>query len=243
MFKIDTNDIKELESELKAFANKAYPFATRKTLNDAAFQAQKIARNDIRENMINRNRFTVQSIRVEQTRTLQVSSQASVVGSIADYMEDQEFGSVKSKGGKNGVAIPTSYSAGQNENSRVRTRLPRKANTMANINLTRRRKRSKTRRQRNLLAVQDAVATGRRFIFMDLGRTQGIFKVVGGQKSFKRGWPKGAKLKMIYDLTRQSVVIPKNPWLKPAVDETQRMIPAFYADALRFQLKRHNILR
>lgn len=230
MFGVDTREIKNMERDLKTFAKQAYPFATRKTLNDAAFQAQKIARVDVRENMTTRNRFTVQSIQVEQARTLQVSRQAAVVGSTADYMEDQEFGAVKSN-----PTIATSYSAGQGENAQPRTRLPRKANKMASISLSKRRKKGSNRKQQNLIAIQQAATTGRKFVFLDLGRRKGIFKVTGGKRR--------PKIKMVHDMTRQSVVIPKNPWLKPAFDETLRMVPAFYADALRFQLRRRNIFR
>ncbi len=233
MFGVDNRDIKKMERDLKTFASRAYPFATRKTVNDAAFQTQRIARVDVQRDMVNRNRFTVQSIQVDQARTLQISRQEATVGSVADYMEDQEFGAVKSKGGKEGVAIATSYSAGQGENAQPRTRLPRKPNKMANIQLQRRRKKGTSRKQQNLIAIKQAAETGRKYVFLDLGRRKGIFKVTGGKRR--------PKIKMVHDMTKQSVVIPKNPWLKPAFDETSRMLPAFYADALRFQLRRRNL--
>lgn len=233
MFAINDRDIKKLERDLKTFARKAFPFATKKTLNDAAFQTQRIARVDIKEDLTLRNRFTVQSIQVEQARTLQVSRQAAVVGSIADYMEDQEFGAIKSKKGKQGVQIATSYSAGQGENAQPRTRLPRKANTMAQIQLQRRRKKGSNRKQLNIIAIKQAAETGRKYVFLDLGKRKGIFKVIGGKRR--------PKIKMVHDMTSQSVVIPRSPWLKPAFDEATRMIPAFYADALRFQLRRRNL--
>lgn len=235
MFGVDTKDIKQMERDLKTFASKAYPFATRKTVNDAAFQAQRIARTDVKNDMVNRNRFTVQSIQVEQTRTLQVSRQAAVVGSTADYMEDQEFGAVKGKTGKEGVQIATPYSSGEGENAQPRTRLPRKPNRMASIALQKRRKKGSSRKQQNFIAIRQAAATGRKFVFLDLGRRKGIFRVTGGKRR--------PKIKMVHDMTKQSVVIPKNPWLKPAFDEAARMLPAFYADALRFQLRRRNIFR
>lgn len=233
MFGVDDRDIRKMERDLKTFARKAYPFATRRTLNDAAFQAQKIARVDVQRDMILRNRFTVRSIRVNQTKTLQVSRQGAAIGSIADYMEDQEFGAVKAKSGKEGVAIATSYSAGQGENARPRTRLPRRPNTLVNIQLRRRRKQGNSRKQQNLVAIKQAAATGRRYVFLDLGRRKGIFKVTGSMRR--------PKIKMVHDMTKESVIIPRNPWLKPAFDESARMLPAFYADALRFQLRRRNL--
>ena len=233
MFAINTNDVRKLEDDLKTFARKSVPFATRKTLNDSAFAARAIAQADVRESMVNRNRFTAQSIQVDQAKTLQISRQAAIVGSIADYMEDQEFGAIKSKTGKEGVQIATSYSAGQGENGQPRTRLPRKANTMSQIQLSKRRSKGTSRKQRNLVAIKQAAATGRKYVFLDLGKSKGIFKVIGGKRR--------PKIKMVHDMTRESVVIPKNPWLKPAFDEALRMQPAFYADALRFQARKHNL--
>lgn len=230
MFGVDNRDIRELERDLKTFANRAYPYATRQTLNDTAFQAQRIAREDVRNDMVLRNRFTVQSIQVDQARTLAVSRQAATVGSIADYMEDQEFGATKAK-----PAIATSYSAGQGQDAQPRTRLPRKPNKLANIQLQNKRRRGSSRKQRNLIAIKDAAASGNKFVFLDLGRRKGIFRVTGGKRN--------PKIRMVHDLSNQSVVIPKNPWLKPAFDESLRMLPAFYADALRFQLRRNGLFR
>lgn len=121
---IISRDVKQLERDLGAFKAKALPFTTRNTLNVAAFQAQDVSKKRIRNRLILRNRFKLQSVRVNQTKTLIVSEQASAIGSIANYMEDQEFGTIIPKKGKHGVPIPTSFSAGQSESLR-----PRKAET------------------------------------------------------------------------------------------------------------------
>lgn len=234
MFKINDKEIKEFEADLKTFARKAYPFATKNTINQAAFTAQTLAKLDIQTNMVNRNKFTVQSIQVEQSRTLQVSRQAAVVGSTADYMETQEFGGIKAKTGSQGVSIATSYSAGQGEGA-VRTRLPRKANTLAAIKLRKRGGKALSRRQRTVVQIKAAATTGKRFVFLDLGRKKGIFRVIGGVRN--------AKIKMVHDMTEQSVTIPRNPWLKPAVDTTQIMIPDMYKKSLVFQLRKQGLFR
>ena len=148
MFTANDKDLKQLEKDLKTFADRAFPFATKNTLNKAAFTAQKIARKDVSVKMVERNRFTQQSIQVEQTRTLNVRQQRSTVGSIADYMEDQEFGAVKRKKGSEGVSIPTGYSAGQ-QGQQPRTRVPRKANKLASIRLSKKGSRASSRVQRN----------------------------------------------------------------------------------------------
>ena len=242
MITVDMNEVIELEKDLKTFASRAFPFATKNTINSAAFKARELAQRDIRVKFINRNKFTERSVLVDQVRTLNVRRQAAVVGSIAPYMADQEFGTVKRKTGSEGVPIQTGYSAGQ-ENQQPRTRLPRKANKLANINLRNRRGKAKNRRQKVLVRVYNAIRTGKRFVFLELARKKGIFRVIGGSRKTKRGWPRGARLKQVVDMTESSVVIPRNPWLKPAVDTTQLLMPAMYKKALTFQLKRQGLFR
>ena len=67
-------------------------------------------------------------------------------------------------------------------------------------------------------------------VYLDTGRTKGLFRVKG----------RGGRLKvsMIWNLSRKSVTIKANPLLAPAVVETQKQIPRFYRDALVFQLKK-----
>lgn len=235
MFKVDTRELKRMERDLKAFAHRAYPFATRNTLTGAAFKAQKIARADISNSMVSRNRFTAQSVQVDKARSLVVSRQEAIVGSIADYMEVQEFGGTKTKTGKEGVAIATSYSAGQGEGQAPRTRLPRKANKFGSFRLRGGSKRGATRKQQNIAAIKQAAGSGNKFIFLDLGRTKGIFKVTGGKRR--------SKIKMVHDLSRNSVRIPKNPWLAPSVRKAEAGLPALYFDSLSFQLKRLGLFR
>ena len=242
MFDLNDKQIHKFERDLRLFAKKALPFATRNTINTAAFTAQKFAKLNVQEDMVNRNKFTVQSIRVEdEKRELNISRQEARVGSTADYMEDQEFGSTKSKKGKHGVPIATGYSAGQ-EGQQPRTRLPSKSNKLQNIRLRKKKRRPKNRGQAIIFKAQDAVTSGQRYVFLDLGgRSRGIFKVVGGRKDFKRGWPKGAKLKMVWSLKHEAIHIPKSPWLKPAVDDVKPLMPLFYRKALEFQLRKNNL--
>lgn len=234
MFKINTKEIKKFERDLKGFAHKAYPFATKNTVNTAAFRAQKLAKRDIEIKMVLRNSHARQSIQVEQSTTLKVSRQAAVIGSTADYMEDQEFGTTIVSKGKKGVSIPTGYSAGQ-EGQSPRTRLPRKPNKLVNIRLKHSRRKLKTRRARNAARLREAASSGHKYIYLDLGKSEGIFKVIGGKRN--------PRIKMIHDMSRKSVVIPRNPWLKPVVDTVQVLIPKIYRDALVFQLKRQGLFR
>jgi len=235
MIEVDTNQIKELQEDLKVFADRAYPFATKQTINRSAFKAQQISREIVKDEMIQRNKFTVQSIQVDQARTLNVNRQEATVGSTADYMEDQEFGGSKSKSGKQGVSIATSYSAGQGESAQPRTRLSTKPNKLASIRLKRQGTKARSRKQKNFIAIREAAQSGSKYVYLDLGRRQAIFKVIGGKRR--------PKIKMVHDLTRKTVVIPKNPWLAPAVKQTEKHIPQIYKESLEFQAKRAGLFR
>jgi hypothetical protein len=234
MISVDDKQLKQYERDLKTFANRAYPYATRHTVNSAAFKARDIAQSNVRGNMVTRNKWTERSIQVGKTGTLNVQRQAAIVGSTEDYMETQEFGGTETSSSGKGVAIATGYSAGQ-EGQQPRTRLPRRPNKMAAIQLQKRRKKGTSRKQQNFIAVREAAASGRKFLYMDLGRRRGIFRVLGGKRK--------PRIKLVHDLTRSSVAIPRNPWLSPAVKETERYIPSIYRDALLFQLQRNKLFR
>lgn len=246
MFRIDDDQTKQLESDLKQFAERAFPFATKATVNKAAFTARRFAQENVRQQMVERNRFTAQSIRVKQATTLNVRRQAASVGSIADYMADQEFGAVKTRRGKEGVPLPTTAHTGEGRNVRPR----RKAinvnarKHISKMRLNKSRRQPKNNKQALLFKVQDAVTTGRRLFYHDFGqgKKKGIFRVKGGSRRFRRGWPVGAEIDMVYDLSETSITIPKNAWLRPASLRTERKLPELYREALEFQLKRRGLL-
>jgi len=240
MFSIDDKETKELEDWLDTLRDKAFPFATKNTLNKTAFVAQKMYRRNIQRKLTTRNKYTEQSIRVKQAKGLNIRNQMSIVGSIADYMEDQEFSGIKSKTGKHGVAITTSFASGEGRGAQPRKKLAKQKNKLRNIRLTKTRSRAKNKKQAIIIKVKQAVNTGNRTIFHDFGNgSRGIMRVVGGRK----GHTKGARLEMIQDMSKKTISIPKTPLLKPAYEKASRMLPRIYRDSLRFQIKRHRLFK
>jgi hypothetical protein len=233
----DFKDVKDLVDDLDRIAHRSIPFATKQALNDTAWKARFFAQRTIRTKMVERNKWTAGSIRVDPARTLRISQQESAVGSTEVYMETQEFGDTEHAKRKHGVAIPTGYSAGQ-MGQRPRTRVPRRANRLANIRLSKVRKGGMSRKARIVATIRQAVRTGERYVFLDLGDSgrKGIFKVVGGRKK-SRG-RSTAKLRMVQDLSQRSVRIPKTPWLNPSVLLASLQMDDFYRRALLFQLRR-----
>lgn len=244
---VDTKDFKKLERDLKAVNARAFPFATKETLNSAAFQAQEVAQKRIRNTLILRNRWTLGSIKFQKTTTLNISKQFTLVGSVADYMVDQEFGGTKRKTGRHGVPIPTALAAKQSEGSRPRLKVARPR--LSKYRLLKRGHRPpgqpKNKRQAILFKMQDSAATGRPFFHQSSRMKAGIYKSskkMSAKKVYYRGWPAGARVQLLFALDDPSVPTPRRPWLKPSVDVVTKRMPAIHVKSLRFQLKRLGLL-
>ena len=232
---MNSDKIKDYESDLKTFAARAVPFATKQTINKAAFTAQKMIKRDIKSKFVNRNKFTVNSIQVEIARGLNVNTQEAVVGSIAPYMDEQEFGGRKTKTGKEGVPIATTVASGEGRGAQPRKKKVPRSRLMGNIKLKNRSVKSMTRRQENAIKIQMAVASKRKFVYLDLTRHSGIYRVTGSKAN--------TKIDLVYDLSKKTVPIPRNPTFAPATKRVEKLIPFFYKDALVFQLKRQGLFK
>lgn len=246
MIKVEMKEIKQLEADLGRAAKTAIPIANRSALTSGAFNAREEMQKNIREDLINRNKFTERSVRVEKATGMRIKDHEAVVGSIADYMPDQEFGGVKSRKGAKSVSKPTSSASGEGLSAKPRTRLPRKPNKLANIRLNRRRGRAVSKKQEIVIKVRHAVQSGKRVFYHDFGgsRKRGIFRVVGGRKGRRnRGRVRGAQIRMIHDMTQSRVKIPKTPTLKPAIDKTRPKMGRIYIKALQYQINRQKLFR
>lgn len=235
MFKIDTEELKQLKSDLKEFAIKAYPFATKSMLNRTAFEGRELIQADMRRRFIARNKFTVNSVRVETAKGLNVNHQESVVGSIAPYMEDQEFGGTRVKRGKHGVAIPTTVASGEGRGAQPRRRVATSRSRKRNITLSKIRVKAKSKGQEAHARVKHAAETGERFVFLDLPKHPGIYKVTGGKKK--------PKIDLIHDMSRKSVSIPRTGIILTATRAVEKKMPEFYREAIIFQLKRRGLFK
>jgi phage gpG-like protein len=235
MIRIDMRQIDRLERDLATLSRTALPVANRSALTSGAFAAQKAAREIIGARMTLRNRYTLQSIQVDKATGSQIAQQVAVVGSVAAYMATQEFGGVKGKKGSEGVAIATSYAAGQGEGVKPRTRLPRAGNKLAAIKLMGGNIRATSKAQRNAIAVRMAARSGIKFVYLELQRRKGLFRVVGGQRK--------PAVRMVHDLSHSSVRIPRSAWLEPAAATARERMPELYHEALIYQVDRLKLFK
>jgi len=242
--KANTLETDELEKELLVYKRKAFPFAVRNTLNRVAADAASKSKDHIGKHMIERNRWTRGSVRHTNAQGISVGRMRSETGSTQDYMKTQEQGGTKVATGKHGAAIPTSYAAGQ-ESGVPRTRMVRRPNRLNALTLHRLRYTGASEKQSLIVQVSNAVATNRRVIYLSEEhgmKRKGLYRVVGGRKR-GHGWPTGAKLKMMYDLSKKSIHIPREPWLSESSRDANKNMPLYYRESLIQQLKRWKLFR
>lgn len=236
MITIDTRDIKKLSRQLEVFSSRALPTAVISGLDRAAFETRKQAISNVQESMVIRNPWTRKSIQVTRAKPMPIRYMHSVVGSVAQYMATQESGGSKVASGSEGVPLPTSYSAGQAKGAKPRTRMPRSANRMKNIQLRNNRVPISNQRQRNAIVVKMAAkGKGSKYVFLDLGRRKGIFRVTGTKRSID--------VNMVHDLSNKSVVIPRNPWLMPAYERVSQRLQSIMISSMRFEARKLGLFK
>ncbi len=242
MIEFDDKNWQQLEKDLKTFREKAIPYAVAAYLNEMAFDTAANGRKIIQGRMILRNKYTLSSVRVNKAvMSKNINQMKSAAGSIAGYLEKQEFGG--SVGGESGKSkpIPTTFASG--EGGSVRKKLPKRQNKMSNISLSRKAVRASSRKQANFIRVQMAMKSGDKYVYIDTGRKKFIARINVVNLSKKGAKFKGASLRMVYDLTRKKVSLRKNKWLEPATDQAVKNRDAIYAKALQYQINRHKIFQ
>ena len=228
MYRLNVKGAREFEKSLLVMRRKAWPHATRDAVNETAFLGRKVWAKDVKDSFVNRNPFTARSLRVEKARGTVIVEQHAVLGSVADYMDEQEAGETKKGRGK-GLAIPTPAAAGQQ--GRVRTRVIQRRFALRAIQLH--QAVSGSRARKNAAALSQAVRSGRRVAFLDHGDRRGIVRVMGSKKK--------PRVRVLYDLSHPSVRRAAEPTLGRTIDRVRAMVPAIYAGALLKQLRRHGI--
>lgn len=236
MFDFDDKDIQRLEKQLNKFNAVAVPIAIERTLVDTGFDGMRAAKRNVNEQFTLRNKFTEKSIRVDKTfaKARDVNKKQVILGSVAEYMAQLELGGIKKATGRHGVPIPTAQASGEGDVATPKRRLPRAANR---LNRVRYGKKSinKTRRQRNVALVKQAKAEGDKFVFLETSRSKGIYSV--------RGTKRKPKIKMLYDLSKKSYTINKQPWLMPASLEAVKRQPGNYRRNLEQQIRRNGLFK
>lgn len=230
----EMRDLQRWNDALEQFARRGIPFVARNTLNSAAFAGRKIWTEVVMPRELTlRNKWTVQKTWVEKARGRDVRRMEAKLGSLADYMAIQESGGTEAKTGAHGVPIPTSVASGEGRGKQNRRKVVRKPNRLHRIDLGNRPRPGMTQTQRNVVAVKIAIKTKRRYVFLDLGKRKGIYRVRGGRRP---------RIDLIWDLTHPSVRIPPSATLQKTLRLLAPQIPELAKRAMLQQLRFHRVV-
>lgn len=224
---VDLREFAKAIRTLEVLSERAVPYAAREGLNAIAFGLQREWQGQIRRAFVLRNNFTVRSVRVEKAAGLDLAAMRAVVGSVAPYMAEQEFGATHTKKGKHGVPVPTSSAAGQAPGA-SRTRPVQRRNYHSAIRL--RARISGTRERKNAAAIAQAVRSGNRTAFIETatGR-KGIVRITGTRT---------LKVRMIWDLSRDAVRTKPEPTLGRAMKIMDGRSMSLMTAAVESQIER-----
>ena len=225
---VDDRQIRKLVKHLEATRRKALPYATREYVNSAAFLTRDLYIKRASESMKLRSPWTKRSIQVDKAATLEIAQQVARVGSVADYMATQEEGATLSKKGKRGVPIPAAAPSRRKNRGRTPS-----GNRLSAIQLAAQRV-TGIRQKRNAAAIAIASRRGGGVVFLDLGRNKGLYRVSGTKR--------GIRIRKVWDLSKPSVMVPRNPMMREALVEVTPQLPRLAVRALEYQLKRWKVL-
>lgn len=225
-FSVEFRNLDEAVRDLKALRKKAVPFAVKDGLNDAAFQARRIWSGNIKEKFTTRNQFTARTaLRVDKARGRALDRMSSTVGSIADFMGEQEFGGTVSG------PVPGPAAARQRPGG-ARTRPVRIPVT----SIAASRGRGRTRKQRNAIAIAIAKRRGKRHALLD--------RPVGGKGLF---WVGGGKrkvtTKLLWSVDRGSSRLKPHPTLGPTMRTMRPRVPRILLKAVQRQMRKQHLFR
>lgn len=225
---VDTRDLEKLSRQLSAYKKTAMPYATREYVNAQAFEAQKLWKKELPQKMKLRTKFTERSIQVDKAKSLVVSQQMATVGSVASYMDEQEDGATQSKAGKHGVPIPAASPGRRKKRGKLS-----KAKQFKVLNVMPRISGHRAKQVAGSLAMAKRRG-GIQYAFLKLKKGRAGIYLLDPDNQRRA-------IRKVWDLSKSSVTIPKNPTMEPAVRQVEAMRPALWRKSLEYQMRRHKL--
>lgn len=209
MFKAKTNKLKKLK---KILSPAMYAKIVRATLNDQAFEARRVAQQQILPRTFTlRNKFIVNSVRIKKSPKRKLARLVALMGSINPALRKQEKGATI-----NEPRIPATFSRiSKSPEKKVRAAmrvnklgdLPKpsdmRGNSLHSKNVALLRRMSRTKDKRAF------IIRGHRKI------RKGIYKLHGGGKN--------PRLRIIHDLSKKRVRLKRRRWLLPSARPIRKL--------------------
>jgi hypothetical protein len=201
-------DVGNFIKELRLFHGKEFPRVIKTGLILTTRTAAKFARENVAKEFVNRNKFTLRSVRYNQVHGTRPSNMFSEMGSVQEYMALQEHGGTKrNENGGNAPLATRSARVGRSRKKQTKKRmrlsqvgtLPefRGNDVIEKLALF-----AKTGKKRKLAVVQ-----GNKI-------KRGVYSIVRSPKK-KIGAP--FNMTMLHSLDKKSYQIDATKWMEPAV--------------------------
>jgi len=224
--KVDLSDFKRLTRDLEKVSDVAIPYAARNALNTIAFEGRKLWQAQMRDDFVLRNDWTTRRLFVEKAKGTSLAGMKSVLSSPDAFLVKQEIG------GQESHSVPTGVATGEGRGASPRRKLVRQPNKVSVIALGKRMHKG-NRKQRNAVAIRTAAAEGRRFVYLELPKRRGLFRISGGARS--------PQVDMVWDTSKKSHTVHPTPTLRRAVKRLEGKVPAIMTSSLIDQLRRHKV--
>lgn len=226
MIRVDLRDFKRLSRDLETTAKSAFPHATRNALNNIAFEGRKLWQAEMGRAFVLRNDWTTRRLLVEKAKGTRMQGMRSTLESPDTFLLKQEAGGTENR------SVPTGVATTEGRGANPRRRLVSKPNKVSSISLATRSHKG-NRRQRNAIAIRQAQAAGKRFVYLDTERHKGLFRLTGGKRL--------KSVDMVWDTTSKSHVVHRTPTLARTLTRLEPKCPALMTSALVEQLRRHKV--
>lgn len=225
MLSIQLKGLKEAQADLKKM-RRAVPYAEREYVNSAAFAGRKVWISRAQADMVLRTKWTTRSLQV--IKATASGSPHARLGSVADYMRVQEEGATEQAQGKHGVPIPGAAPGKRKARKgkvSARNRLGALTLKVSDVRGSRKR--------RNAAAISMAARAGGGVVYLDLGRARGLYRITGTKR--------GIRVRKVWDLSKKSITIPRNPMLAETLRLLSPQLPQLAEAALLAQFKRNKL--
>ena len=261
-FHIDSREVRELEKKFGKFLYRSWPYIVRYTLNDIAFETRRQAQRVIRETFNLRNKYTETNVIVTKVPTgmndpRKMFSQVGALKKLegrgntkakpSNYMRDQEFGATQTKNGKHGVPIPTRFSTGDESipsKKKPPEKLPTRRNFLHSIKMAKGHT-GGDRHSRNAKRIAQAKKNKQRVVFLELAKSKGLFELrrTDSRRKIRGRIRKVTKLRMLWDLSEQSITIKPTSWLHRSRMKAAPHIGPIYGRQLKKQLRFRKLIQ
>lgn len=201
-------DVNNFMKEIRTLHKKEFPKVVKTGLILTTRTAAKFARENVDKDFVNRNKYTLRSVRYNQVQGTRPSNMFTEMGSVQEYMALQEHGGTVKNDGGGDVALVT-RSARVNRNRKKQTK---KKMRLSQVGSLPKFKGSDVIEQLSAFA---KVGKKRKLAVVEGSNIRkGIYSIVRAPRK-KVGAP--FNMTMMYSLNEKSYHVDATKWMEPAV--------------------------